>query len=360
MGLPKEWQRFYKITCKGHNHVMVLRIFSIIYGIVVGIRNSLFDFGILRARHLPKKVISVGNVTAGGTGKTPLVMKIAEIAERENLKMAILSRGYRRSSRGIQKVDLNHNDGARYYGDEPWMMAKRWPKVSVYVGSCRYDAGQLALKQESIDFFVLDDGFQHRYLHRDLNILVFDASADKKDLSILPAGRARENVTAAVARANLIVLSRVQQAQSHQLEWLRAQLPSSPERVFEMNNQVSSIEDGQGQQIEKTSLVHKKVIVLCGVARPQGFKKMIANEFNCQILGEVFKKDHYHFTPDDFAHAEQMRERVGAEYVLLTEKDGVKLGWQKWPQFLQIKITADVQPKALWERAILQAVRGEG
>ena len=183
---------------------------SWLYAASVQLRNILYTYGIFKARRLPCRVISVGNIVVGGTGKTPAVIAIAKHLQREGMRVAILLRGYKRHVR--EKVTIV-SDGKKVCtspvesGDEAYMMAKHLSNVPIIVGKCRYSAGQVALERFKVDVLLLDDGFQHRQLERDVDILTIPTTHPfGSPEKLLPAGTLREPLTA-LRRADLILLT---------------------------------------------------------------------------------------------------------------------------------------------------------
>ncbi len=171
-----------------------------IYGAVAGLRNAMFDRGLLRARRLERPVVSVGNLSTGGAGKTPFVIALGELLKARGIRFDVLSRGYRRKTRGVLVVDSCGT--AADFGDEPLLMARRLG-VPVIVGESRYAAGQLAEKKFESQLHILDDGFQHRSLARDFDIVLI--AGPEFDDRLLPLGRLREPLSA-LERADAIVL----------------------------------------------------------------------------------------------------------------------------------------------------------
>jgi tetraacyldisaccharide 4'-kinase len=178
-----------------------LNLLSAIYGGVVSARNALYDRGVLRARGLQGGVISVGNVSAGGSGKTPFVMLLGELLKARGIKFDVLSRGYGRQSRGVRLVDPGGL--AQEFGDEPLLMARKL-QAPVIVGEDRYQAGRFAEEKFGAQLHLLDDGFQHRALVRDFDIVLVTPQ-DAKD-RLIPAGRLREPLNA-LRRADVVVLA---------------------------------------------------------------------------------------------------------------------------------------------------------
>ena len=183
---------------------------AIPYGLVVRLRVLLYDWGWFDQRRLSVPVLSVGNLTIGGTGKTPVVIVLVDWLLAQGKRVAILSRGYRRTST-VQYLLVSDGErllvGPNEAGDEAFMMAQRCPKAMVAVGADRYELGDWLLNRFPIDCLVLDDGFQHLGLYRDVNLLLVDATDPEGLGAMVPAGRLREPLRAA-ARATAIVITR--------------------------------------------------------------------------------------------------------------------------------------------------------
>ena len=188
---------------------------SWLYGLVMSARNMVFDAGLLRVRSAGVPVIAVGNMTAGGTGKTPLVEWLVGELQAQGVRPAVVSRGYGRASRGVVAV----SDGVRLLataleaGDEAVQVATKFPAVPVVVGERRVDAARAAVERFSADVLVLDDAFQHRYLRRDLDIVILDARVDVTRERMLPAGRRREPLRG-LGRAGLLAFSKLAEGQA--------------------------------------------------------------------------------------------------------------------------------------------------
>jgi len=182
---------------------------SRLYGLGAGLRRTLYARGVLRTKKLPAPVVSVGNLTVGGTGKTPVVACLARLWRDRGKRVAILSRGYGGGTQGVTCI----SDGQNIYkkppevGEEPYWLARTLPGVVVYTGACRYAAGLAAWEEFKPDLFLLDDGFQHFQLYRDLDLVLLDAAAPFGNGQLLPRGPLREPLTA-LAAARVFVLTR--------------------------------------------------------------------------------------------------------------------------------------------------------
>jgi tetraacyldisaccharide 4'-kinase len=269
-----------------------------VYGATTALRNALFDRGVLASRRLEKPVVSVGNLSAGGSGKTPFVIALGELFKARGIRFDVLSRGYRRKTRGVLIVEPDGS--AADFGDEPLLIARQLG-VPVIVGESRYAAGNVAEEKFQPQLHILDDGFQHRSLRRDFDIVLM-TEQDFGD-RMLPSGRLREPLSS-LARADAIVLPAGVAADHRALrqkpiwritrELVLPSLPSAP-------------------------------VVFCGIARPEQFFAQV-RAAGIKPVVEVEFRDHHRYDGDDIDRLLSMRNKLGASGFLTTEKDAVDLG----------------------------------
>jgi tetraacyldisaccharide 4'-kinase len=301
---------------------------AIPYGVVVRLRTFLYDWGWFDQRRLPVLVLSVGNLTLGGTGKTPVVIVLADWLLAQGKRVAILSRGYRRTSTTQYLLVSNGEHllvGPQEAGDEPFLIAQRCPRAIVAVGADRYELGDWVLDRFPIDCLILDDGFQHRGLYRDVNLLLVDATDAAGLAALVPAGRLREPLQAA-ARATAIIVTRadVQTQVNEVCRRLQATLGSMPDpiqTVFRPEILVS-VMTGVSKPI---SWSKGKTALLCSGVGHAGSFRALVERIGIRILDEVAYVDHHSYTSQD---VEQLRARAAelkAELVVTTEKDVCKL-----------------------------------
>lgn len=270
-----------------------------IYGGVTLLRNHLYDRRLLVARRLARPVISVGNISAGGSGKTPFVILLGELFAKQGIQFDVLSRGYGRATRGVLVVDPAGS--ARDFGDEPLLIATSL-KCPVIVGASRYDAGVLAESKFDTAFHILDDGFQHRSLARDFDIVLL-TSDDLRD-QLLPAGRLREPLSS-LRRADAIVAS-------DGFESVR--LPFD-KPIWRLRRSL----------VIPENLWIKKPIAFCGIARPERFIAQL-RAAGIRPVAEKFYRDHHRYTARDIDHLLAMKNRYAADGFVTTEKDKMNLG----------------------------------
>jgi tetraacyldisaccharide 4'-kinase len=281
---------------------------SSIYGAVVTTRNALYERGIFRARRLQGHVISIGNLSTGGTGKTPFVILLGELLKARGLRFDVLSRGYGRATRGVLLVDPAGS--AQEFGDEPLLIARRL-QVPVIVGEDRYRAGRFAesMLAESIlagsklgpQIHLLDDGFQHRALARDFDIVL--ATPQDAEDQLLPAGRLREP-TASLRRADAIVFT-----------------AAAPAGLFsEFGKPI-----WRAHRTIAPQNIPPQPVLFCGIARPQTFSLQLRLS-GIQPQAEAFFRDHHSYTNKDIQDLLQLKQRSSAGGFVTTEKDAINLG----------------------------------
>lgn len=269
-----------------------------IYGAAGALRNTLYDRRILAVRRLARPVVSVGNLSVGGSGKTPFVIALGELLKARGIRLDVLSRGYRRKTRGVMVVEPNGS--AADFGDEPLLIARRLD-VPVIVGESRYEAGRIAEKNFESHLHILDDGFQHRSLARDFDIVLM-TGRDFED-RLLPSGRLREPLSS-LARADAIVLPADLKVDSPAL---RGKI------LWRMKRDLS------------VAGAPEAPFVFCGLARPQQFFAQVRAAGILPAAEGVFR-DHHSYRRDDIEQLLATRTRACAGGFLTTEKDAVNLG----------------------------------
>ena len=312
-----------------HSHCpMVLNALTIPYGLVIRMRNQLYDRGWIAQHRLPRPVISIGNLTVGGTGKTPVVMWVANWLQSQGKRVAILSRGYRRANKSECLLVSNGEEtfsSPHAVGDEPFFMARSCPGVTVAVGNNRCQLGKWLLKQMAIDCFVLDDGFQHRGLHRDCDLLLIDALDDQGLRDLLPAGRLREPVTAA-KRASAVLFTRVNQAsniaQVVEVVEKAIETPVFPIHVQFLAKSVMNI--STKEKYDHDWMRGKRAIICSGIGNARSFRSTI-DSMGVTTLEELVFPDHVSYSSSMVEKLNMQAQNLNADVVLTTEKDGVKI-----------------------------------
>ena len=274
-----------------------------LYGAATALRNTLYDRGVLSSRRLEQPVVSVGNLSVGGSGKTPFVIALGELLQARGIRFDVLTRGYRRKTRGVLVVEKDGN--AAGFGDEPLLIARRLG-VPVIVGESRYDAGRLAERKFQPQLHILDDGFQHRSLARDFDIVLMTEPGF--DDRLLPSGRLREPLSS-LQRADAIVLP--QDFSAHDLAIESFARQGKP--IWRMQREIV------------IPAAPAAPIVFCGIARPQQFFAQV-RAAGIAPAAEVEFRDHHTYDRSDIERLVAMRDKLSAGGFLTTEKDAVNLG----------------------------------
>jgi len=313
---------------------------SWLYGFSVSIRNRLYALGVLKARKLPCRVISVGNIAVGGTGKTPAVIAIAKHLQQKDVRVAILLRGYKRAS--WEQVTIV-SDGERVCatlkesGDEAYMLASHLKGVPIVVGRQRYQAGRVALERFNAEVLLLDDGFQHRQLARDVDVLTVPAYSTAPEhlfrnrAKLLPAGTLREPVKA-LQRADVILLTH-----TDALDMLRdrkavlQQLVPNALLLESVHHPVRLYPLFPKQNFDKLDLLSsakalegKRILAVCGIGNPDAFVATLRQYSPARVVLLAFP-DHHIYTETDVTEIDTAFQTSRADLIVTTQKDEQKL-----------------------------------
>lgn len=296
-----------------------------LYALAMHMRNKLFDFGVLRVEDVGVPVISVGNLTVGGTGKTPLVEYIVAFLSEQNKRVAVVSRGYKRKSKGVVVVSDGNNllVNASEGGDEPVQIARGFPQAIVVVGEKRVDAAKRAVELGA-EIIVLDDAFQHRYLKRDLDIVVVDATSDLTNDAVLPAGSMREPLSG-VRRANVVAFSKVDEAVLSQSN-LDSKLRSDFDGAFiKYRYRVQDVRRAHDDLSASLDVVRRmRLLAFSGIGRHEAFVHELKKK-GFAPLSDMRFSDHHEFSEGDVATLASFAKAMNADACITTEKDIVRL-----------------------------------
>jgi len=316
------------------------------YGAAAHLRARAYSTGVLKQRRLDGVVISVGNLTTGGTGKTPMVLWIAERLLAEGKSAGILTRGYR----GEASAAGSTSDEVRL------MQTRLGDRVAFGVGADRFSLGR-ELAARGVKWFVLDDGFQHLQLARDADIVLIDAANPFGGGHLLPAGRLREP-RSALARADLIVITRSDRAPALEAAIRR----DSDAPVFYARTQLDSIRAWSGAYpgAEDAGARSRKYFAFCGIGNPSAFLADL-RDWGFHIAGHAFFPDHHRYTQQDIAAIEVEARKAGASALICTEKDLFNLPRDGAPSMdvRYCRISLRVDREAEFWSAILKAA-GKG
>jgi len=300
---------------------------SLMYRCAIQLRLFAYKKGLLKAKSLPAFVVSVGNITTGGTGKTPFVAMLSEWAARHGFRTAILSRGYKRKSKQKPLIVSNGKGqipSAYDAGDEPILLAKKLPSTPVLVSKDRYAIGAMALRLFNSELLLLDDGYQHLSLKRDLNVLLIDAKRQFGNGSLLPMGPLREPFKR-INRADLIVISRCseQDRGDDLVEFIRQTAPAKP--ILYSRHLPDTILFPQTGEVHPPHILEgKKVMAFAGIAYPDDFLEMITG-LGAQVVEFTGYPDHHAYNDSDLKELGAWSRRSEVDFLLTTEKDWVRI-----------------------------------
>jgi tetraacyldisaccharide 4'-kinase len=301
---------------------------AFLYGLIIRVRNWCYRRGWCASSRLPCRVVSVGNVTVGGTGKTPVVILLAEWLQAEGRRVAVLSRGYKRES-GVPYCLVS--DGVHLLadpseaGDEPFLIARRCPTAIVAVGADRAALGQWVLAQHPVDCMILDDGFQHLALSRDVDLALLDATDAPGLDAMVPAGRLREPLTG-LGRATALVVTRADSKDNVEAVCRRLKAASLPVAdVIEIRFKPESIVAVLASTMQRLEWCRgMKAWLVSGIGNGGSFRRSIAS-LGVEIIGETAFSDHHRYHSDDVRRVRADAQTAGVDLVLTTEKDAGKL-----------------------------------
>ncbi|WP_295712818.1 tetraacyldisaccharide 4'-kinase [uncultured Mitsuokella sp.] len=313
----------------------ILYVFSLIYGLLVNIKLAGYKYGVFKKEKLDCFVISLGNVTVGGTGKTPTAQRLARDIRDMGYRVVILNRGYRAKWHGEVGIVSDgrrlHMDAAEA-GDEAYMLAKHLPEVPVLIGAERAKTGRYAMEHFGAEVAILDDGFQHWQLMRDLDILLVDAVNVFGNGYILPRGTLREPISH-ISRADICLMTKVDQAAAGSCDYIR-------ETVHRYNPQARIVEsihqprcfipltewyvNISSQGIDIAKMRGKRIMAVSAIGNPASFEQTLS-DLGAVIIESLRYPDHHDYAMSEMTDIFQQAENAGAEAIVITEKDAVKI-----------------------------------
>jgi len=325
---------------------------SIVYYGLIKFRVALYKRGIIKSKALSCKVISIGNITAGGTGKTPMTLYMAKLVQRLGYKVVVISRGYKgelEKTGGIVSNGKTVLMGPEMAGDEPFMLAGRLKNIPLIVGHNRFEAGMQAVKKFNPDVIVLDDAFQHLKLKRDIDLVLLDSNKPFGNLHLLPRGVLREPLSA-LRRADAFIMTRSGRASDEEtkksLTGLKEFIQSKP--VFRTSHQpfVYIVKKGKYipfASISKNSFLYdfdflqnRRVLAFAGIAKNDDFLHTVES-FKCDIAEFIGFEDHHRYSDNDLSRMLRLAEKTNVEFLITTEKDYARIANRiAWPNDLVV------------------------
>ena len=306
----------------------MLHASSQVYQLAARLRVHLYDKDVLKQKSLPCKVLSIGNITVGGTGKTPMVQYVASLLQRLGLKVAVISRGYggnAQGSGGIVSDGRTTLMGTQASGDEPQLLSSRLKGIPLLVGKDRYRAGKQAISRFGASVLILDDGFQHLALKRDLNLLLLDSTRPFGNGHCIPRGPLREPVDQ-IKRASALVLTRWAE-DSHwnaQRSILETHAPGRP--IFRCMHVAEKLfVAGEEKAIVLATLEGKRLFAFSGIARNESFRETVSS-LGGDIVDFLEFSDHHRYSHHDIKSIWKRAKDRGVDSIITTEKDLVNLG----------------------------------
>lgn len=302
---------------------LALSIISRLYG---WLQKRDMQRSLRHSKRLPAYVISVGNLVAGGTGKTPLTIWLAQYLSHLGLQVAVLSRGYGRKNKNIGRVPQSGRrvPPADQYGDEPVLLSQKLESVPVWVARQRWRAGVKAIESDKAEILLLDDGFQHYSLHRDLDLVLLDSGNPFGNGSLLPLGALREPIEH-LDRADALILTRAHGSveENETRRTIQTMFPDKP--IFCCNHVLSGFRFGlTGTAIPLERLRGRRTVAFTGIAQPDSFFASI-DAAGIAIAQQFTFPDHYHYTSKDLLYLLRSLTATRADLLLTTEKDAVRL-----------------------------------
>jgi tetraacyldisaccharide 4'-kinase len=354
-----------------------LFLISILYSGIIRLRNLFYQTGLFKVRKLGCRVVSVGNITVGGTGKTPMVIMLANLLKEKGYRPAILSRGYRgKKKRRVNVVSDGKNllMGPEKAGDEPALIAKSVSNIPVVTGKKRYLTGKFAIEHFGADVLILDDAFQHRSLFRNIDIVLLDEKRPFGNGFVIPRGELREPANE-LGRADIIVKTGIwgrgpedrkqgsgisEQVAMNRGEWSEVWGQQAVASVYRAYRRPKDLLKADTEDVYPLAYLNgKKICAFAGIARPDSFKKTIAS-----VGGEVITflsfPDHHVYTREDLDKLMRTVSESSAQIILTTEKDGIKL--IDFPDFLrdiyQLRIEMEILPsQKKFEDILLERIK---
>lgn len=309
-----------------YNGKKILKTFlSYIYGAGVALRNRAYDKNIFDVHDVGVPVISVGNITVGGTGKTPAIEMLLGFFLATRLKISVVTRGYRRRTKGLFTVSdgMGHISDADEGGDEPVQIARKFPHTVVIADEKRIRGCRYAIEKFKSDVIILDDGFQHRACKRDFDIVVIDSTQPVSEQRVLPAGKLREPMKN-LKRAGVILLTKCEpgDGSGYVTHQIRTHATAPIFKTMYVPHVLRSFQTSAA--VDPQLMKGKSVFAFCGIGSPASFDRTVA-ALGATIAGSLAFKDHHPFNASDISDILDLYKKSNADFLLTTEKDTMRL-----------------------------------
>lgn len=341
---------------------IILSPLTIVYAFVIKVRNFCFDKGIFKTTKVNAVIVSVGNITLGGSGKTPAVIFLAELMKKFGVHAGILSRGYRRNTHGYLFV----SDGNKIRttvdecGDEMYLISLE-TKLPTAVSERRVEGAKRLIKDACVDIIILDDAFQHRWLYRDLDIVIFDQrflnKVEQIEQRMIPLGMMREPFNS-ISRADVVIINRKFSEKIPIPQKLADYFEGK--KIFYGYYTASGIYDVKThKEFSLEEFKGQKSLVVCGIARPHSFLSMLEN-YHIDITNKMLFPDHKNYSLKEIQSIRKKFYETNAYSVLTTQKDAVKL--TKFSKDLDdidiyyLKIELKLEEQEMFEELILNTL----
>ena len=339
-----------------------------LYEFGVRLRVAAYETDYLKPKRLDATVIGIGNIAVGGTGKTPLVHYVARYLKEEGHSVAILTRGYGRKSTGRRVLNdprerRDRNDAGAYqeFGDEPLMLARSLPDVPIIIDKDRHESGAHAEREFGVDVLILDDAYQHLALARDLNILLLDATDPFAGFEMVPFGRLREPLYG-IKRADAVIITRADRPfDQAQVNAIIKYFCGEKVPVMYVYSSIKRLRHLSGEAYEAGQFKGWNVSLMCGIGNPHAFADDVL-QIGINIVAEHFYGDHHPFTQQDLDEVTRAAREVGADAIITTEKDAVRLeglSLSEIPVYaaqLEIESEDEVRLKSLLLRTVVKRI----
>jgi tetraacyldisaccharide 4'-kinase len=364
MGKMINWQRMWDDdgNTSGYGPVkIIVRILSFFYLIIINSRNWLYDHKIFKEIKLPCPVISVGNISVGGTGKTPCVIMLVQILKRDGFQPAVISRGYGGSSMSPYNIVSDGDKillNSEIAGDEPSLIANALKGVPVITGARRIITGKVAIDKFDANVLICDDAMQHRQIFRDINLVLLDSKGLQRNNHVLPWGKLREPIKE-IRRADAILFTRADEEVNTDAK-MEELIRTEKIPVFRSIHKPEDIISGDGSVRKPISeLTGKKVSAFCGIANPDSFKKTLLTAQARLLSFDIFP-DHHRYSEKEIEELKTGFIKSGADYLVTTQKDATRL--QNNSGFLRslfiLRVKMEIKPSVQsFENFIIEKIK---